>query len=146
MPVASLTVDKGVVSGGGKTVTYGQLVGDKLMNVKFATTTLNTGVAPAKLPSQYKLVGIARVQHYDIPEIVTGVHTYAANVRVPGMLHGRVVRPRGQGAYGDGTNPVPSPSTRARSVTSRTCTIVRVGNFLASWRRRSSTRSRRPRS
>ena len=43
VPVASLTVSKGVVSGGGKTVTYGQLIGDKLFNVKFATTTLNAG-------------------------------------------------------------------------------------------------------
>ena len=33
VPVASLTVDKGVVSGGGKTVTYGELVGGKLFNV-----------------------------------------------------------------------------------------------------------------
>jgi CO/xanthine dehydrogenase Mo-binding subunit len=30
---------------------------------------------------------------------------YVHNVRVPGMLHGRVVRPRGQGAYGEGTAP-----------------------------------------
>ena len=46
-----------------------------------ATTTLNTGVAPAKHPSQYTQVGIARPHHYDIPEIVNGTHTYAANVR-----------------------------------------------------------------
>ena len=31
VPVASLTVSKGVVSGGGKTVTYGELVGGKLL-------------------------------------------------------------------------------------------------------------------
>jgi len=131
VPVASLTVSKGVVSGGGKTVTYGQLVGDKLMNVRFATTTLNTGVAPAKDPSQYKLVGIARVPHYDIPEIVTGLHTYAANVRVPGMLHGRVVRPRGQGAYGDGINSVPLTVDTSSVAHIPNVKIVRVGNFLA---------------
>ena len=33
VPVASLSVSKGVVSGGGKTVTYGALIGDKLFNV-----------------------------------------------------------------------------------------------------------------
>ena len=27
------------------------------------------------------------------------------NIRIPGMLHGRIVRPRGQGAYGEGTAP-----------------------------------------
>ena len=32
VPAASLSVKKGVVSGGGKSITYGQLVGDKLFN------------------------------------------------------------------------------------------------------------------
>ena len=48
VPVASLSVSKGVVSGGGKTVTYGQLIGDKLFNVKFTTTTLNAGASPGE--------------------------------------------------------------------------------------------------
>jgi CO/xanthine dehydrogenase Mo-binding subunit len=127
----SLTVSKGVVTGGGKTVTYGQLIGDKLFNVKFTTTTLNTGVAPAKPVSAYTQVGIARPQQYDIPSIVNGTKTYAANVRVPGMLHGRVVRPRGQGAYGDGINPVPL-SVDANSIKNlKDVKIVQVGNFLA---------------
>jgi len=45
-------------------------------------------------PSNYKLIG-TRVPRIDIPDIVTGKLTYIHNVRVPGMLHGRVVRPRG---------------------------------------------------
>ena len=44
VPVASLTVDKGVVSGGGKTVTYGELVGGKLFSVNLTTTSLQHGV------------------------------------------------------------------------------------------------------
>ena len=120
VPVASLTVDKGVVSGGGKTVSYGQLVGDKLMNVKFATTTLNTGVAPAKSPSQYKQVGIARVQHYDIPEIVSGVHTYAANVGYRGWCTAASCGPAGRAPTGTASTRCRSRSTRTRSVTSRT--------------------------
>jgi nicotinate dehydrogenase subunit B len=126
----SLTVSKGVVSGGGKTVTYGQLIGGKLFNVMFSTTTLNTGVAPAKPVSSYTQVGIARPNHYDIPSIVMGTKTYAANVRVPGMLHGRIVRPRGQGAYGDGINPVPL-SVDASSISHLPgVQIVHIGNFL----------------
>ena len=35
----------------------------------------------------------------------TGTYTYVHNVRVPGMLHGRIVRPRGQGGVDDGVNP-----------------------------------------
>ena len=56
------------------------------------------GQAPAKPVSQYKLVGTTGVQRIDIPAIVTGSEVYIQNVRVPGMLHGRVVRPRGQAA------------------------------------------------
>ena len=131
VPVASLTVDKGVVSGGGKQITYGQLIGGKLFNVRFATTSLNTGVPPAKSPYSYKQVGIARPKRPEIADIVTGKFTYAANVRVPGMLHGRVVRPRGQGAYGNGTNPVPLSVDESSIKDLPNVQIVRVGNFLA---------------
>src|SRR4029079_8995923 len=41
--VGSLGVAKGVVSGGGKTATYGELVGGKLFSVNLTTTTLQHG-------------------------------------------------------------------------------------------------------
>jgi CO/xanthine dehydrogenase Mo-binding subunit len=114
VPAAQLSVSKGVVSGGGRTVTYGQLLGDKLFNVRVppsfnmavsgATAGLTPGQSPAKQAGQYKLVG-TRVPRIDIPAKISGQYTYVHNIRVPGMLHGRVVRPRGQGAYGDGTAP-----------------------------------------
>src|SRR5262245_41149024 len=110
----SLTVKDGVVSGGGKTVTYGQLIGDKLFNVKItgfsvAGTATSPAVAVAGSPgtkpvSQYTIVGTSPPR-IDIPDKVTGKMTYVHNIKVPNMLHGRVVRPRGQGAYGDGTSP-----------------------------------------
>ena len=109
VPVASLSVDKGVVSGGGKTVTYGaagrrQAVQRHSSRPTHAATPAS---APAKPVSQYKLVGTPASQRDRHPgRSSTGAYTYVHNVRVPGMLHGRVVRPRGQGAYGDGTNPV----------------------------------------
>ena len=145
-PVANLTVSKGVVSGGGKTVTYGQLVGDKLFNVIYTGTTLLAGQAPAKPVSQYTQVGILALPRYDIPEIVNGTATYAVNVRVPGMLHGRIVRPRGQGAYGDGTNPVPLSVDASSIKNIPNVQIVHVGNFLGVVAPKSTTRSRRPRS
>ena len=43
-----------------------------------------------------------RVPRIDIPQLVTGRATFIQNVRVPGMLHGRVVRPFGQGAVDQG--------------------------------------------
>ena len=54
-----------------------------------------------KTPADYKIVG-TRVPRSDLPDKVSGQHIYMQHVRVPGMLHGRVVRPRGQRAYGVG--------------------------------------------
>jgi CO/xanthine dehydrogenase Mo-binding subunit len=105
VPASSLSVSKGVVSGGGRSVTYGELIGDKLFNVRMAQATREPGVAPAKPIAQYSLVTKLRVPRVDIPDKVTGKHTYVHNIKVPGMLHGRLVRPRGQGAFGSGTAP-----------------------------------------
>jgi CO/xanthine dehydrogenase Mo-binding subunit len=92
VPVASLTVKDGVISGGGRTVTYGGLLGNKLFN---ATIGTGANLAPLKPVAQYKVVG-TRVPRFDIPDKVSGKFTYIQNVNVPGMWHGRPVRPRGQ--------------------------------------------------
>ncbi len=101
VPVASLTVSDGVVSGGGRSLKYSDLVGGKLLSTTVAgisatgTGVASANLAPLKPVSQYKVVG-ARVPRFEIPDKVTGKFTYIHNVRVPGMLHGRPVRPRGQ--------------------------------------------------
>jgi CO/xanthine dehydrogenase Mo-binding subunit len=109
VPVSALTVSKGIVSGGGKSVSYGALLGGKLFNATFASKTqepglrgllgLDPGQAPAKPVGRYTVVG-ARVPRLDIPDKVLGTYVYVHNVKVPGMLHGRLVRPPGQAAYG----------------------------------------------
>src|SRR5262249_22375979 len=127
VPVGSLSVAKGVVSGGGKTITYGQLVGGKLTNATIPVAQLNPGVAPAKPVAQYTLVG-TRFPRKTIPEKVTGQYTYVHNIRIPGMLHGRVVRPRGQGAYGSGA---PIVSVDPNSVAHIPgVQVVRAGDFI----------------
>jgi len=116
VPTTSLTVTDGVVSGGGKTVTYGALLGDKLFNVRIPNVPAGSTSMPAnaqkaagatgtKPISQYKIVGKTGIPRIDIPDKVSGKFTYVHNIKVPGMVHGRVVRPRGQGAYGGGTAP-----------------------------------------
>ena len=45
-----------------------------------------------KDPKDYKIVGTP-VPRFDLPQKFTGEFTYSADVRVPGMVHGRVVRP-----------------------------------------------------
>jgi CO/xanthine dehydrogenase Mo-binding subunit len=99
-PIEKLTVANGVVSvagQGSKKISYGQLIGGKKFNTRITAT--GTGwdmkVAPevkAKNPKDYKVVGKA-VNRTDLPAKVTGEHDYIHNVRLPGMLHGRVVRP-----------------------------------------------------
>jgi nicotinate dehydrogenase subunit B len=96
--VANLTVEgKGVVSGNGKKVTYGDLVGGKLFSVNLTTNSLQHGVSPAKPVSQYKLVG-TKVPRVDIPAKISGKFVYTHGITVPGMLHARWVRP-GQGPW-----------------------------------------------
>ncbi len=92
VPVSALSVSKGVVSGGGKSVTYGELVGGKLFNVTLKTTSLQHGVAPAKPVSQYKLVG-TMAPRVDIPAKVSGKFAYSHTITLPGMLHARWIRP-----------------------------------------------------
>jgi hypothetical protein len=98
VPVSSLTVaGKGTITGGGRTTTYGELIGGNLFNVTLTTTSLQHGVSPAKPVSQYKLVGTT-APRVDIPGKVTGGHVYVHHIKLPGMLHARWIRP-GQGPW-----------------------------------------------
>jgi CO/xanthine dehydrogenase Mo-binding subunit len=140
VPAGSLTVSKGVVSGGGQTVTYGQLIGGSLFHVAMPPsynmalvggfgppTGLTAGQSPAKPISSYSLVGTSPAR-VDIPSKVTGTYTYVHNVHIPGMLHGRVVRPRGQGAWGAGAPIVSVDPTSIAHIPN--VQIVQKGDFL----------------
>ena len=92
--VDQLALKDGVISlktDPSKKVTYGELIGGR----KFGLT-LNRA-AKRKPASEWTVLGkpIARVE---IPAMVTGQFEYVHNVKVPGMLHGRVVRPPAVGA------------------------------------------------
>ena len=74
-----------------KKVAYGDLIGGRTFNIP-----LNTG-ARRKDPREWSVLG-KPVPCVDIPAMATGQFEYVHNVRVPGMLHGRVVRPPAVGA------------------------------------------------
>jgi CO/xanthine dehydrogenase Mo-binding subunit len=74
-----------------KQVTYGQLIGGKQFNLKV------TNKIKPKSPKDYTIVGTS-VKRWDIPGKVFGTFQYVQDVKVPGMLHGRVVRPPAHGA------------------------------------------------
>jgi nicotinate dehydrogenase subunit B len=123
-PVSELTVEKGVVSvigQPGRSVKYGELLGDRSFNLKLS------GTAPQKPVSRYKLVG-TRVPRLDIPDKVAGKYTHMQHVRVAGMLHGRIVRPRGQGAYGTGAKPIEIDESSIHSIPG--ARVVRKGDFV----------------
>ena len=93
VPAEDLIVEQGTVRSrsGGKQVTYGELIGGKTFSLKLDKQ------APLKDPATYKIVG-QPVPRFDIPEKMTGQFTYMQDFKVPGMLHGRVVRPAAIGA------------------------------------------------
>ena len=82
----ALSVDDGIVSAGGERVSYGELVGN-------ATTWLRLDDAtPVKAVSEHRLVG-SSVPRVDLPAKAAGQLVYVHDLRLPGLLHGRVVRP-----------------------------------------------------
>jgi CO/xanthine dehydrogenase Mo-binding subunit len=99
-PVDKLSVRDGVVSVLGtpsKRISYAQLIGGKRFNVKIdaegraGELKLAQHVKP-KDPKDYKIVGVS-VKRFDLPPKLTGEFTFVQDVRIPGMLHGRAVRP-----------------------------------------------------
>jgi nicotinate dehydrogenase subunit B len=114
-----LKVVDGVVSAGNKRVSYGELVGGK----SFALKLDHTKPAAGKDPKDYKLVG-KPVPRVDIPDKVTGRFTYMQDFRVPGMLHGRVVRPPAIGAT------LESVDEASIKDVAGVVKVVRQGNFL----------------
>src|SRR5262249_39903676 len=105
VPVDQLQVKDSVISGrtdASKRVTYGELAaaiaGERDLKVSGAGFALNVeGTAKPKDPSTYTVVGTS-VPRVDMTPKILGVYQYITDVRVPGMLHGRVIRPAGVGA------------------------------------------------
>jgi nicotinate dehydrogenase subunit B len=99
-PTGQLTVLDGVVSANGtsiRKVSYAELIGNRRFNVRMETSGAGWDLkispdVPVKKVSDYKLVGTS-IKRTDLPGKFTGEFTYAMDVRVPGMLHGRVIRP-----------------------------------------------------
>ncbi len=123
VPAARLSVTAGVVTapGAGGSVTYGELVGGKLFEIPF------TGNAPVKSPADYRIVGV-HAPRKDLPAKVAGTYQYVQHQRLPDMLHGRVVRPRGQRAYGAGAKVLAIDEGSIRDIVG--ARVLRKGDFI----------------
>lgn len=124
LPVSRLFVDNGIISGTGDDnvfTTYGELIGDRRFNLAF------TGTAPLKAVADYRVVAQPLPRH-DIPLKAVGTYRHMQHQRVPGMLHGRIVRPRGQGAYREGVQIAAVDASSLAGIPG--VQLLRKGNFL----------------
>lgn len=126
-PAGQLTVKNGVVSNGSQTVSYAQLVQGQVLTAVAPLTYKGgqnglIGTAKPKDPSQYSIVGQS-LPRIDIPDKVTAKATYVVDVKLPNMMHARVIQPKGVGStvvsVGDFSTPMPGAQ------------VVRVGNLVA---------------
>jgi len=118
-PVADLTIADGQVQprNGGAGVAIGSLIGDRLFSLKVDRN------APLTPPSQHAAIGKPLLRP-DVPAKCTGRHVYVQDFTLPGMLHGRIVRPPSMGA-----TLVSVDETSLRGIPD--VRVVRVENFLA---------------
>ena len=82
-----------------KKVTYAELVGGKRFNVALTGRNVDavTGKAEVKPVSELRVVGQS-LKRYDIPAKVDGSLKWAVDMKLPGMVHARNVRPPFAGA------------------------------------------------
>jgi CO/xanthine dehydrogenase Mo-binding subunit len=92
-----LTVKDGVVRGKTGSVSYGELIGSKRFNLPVSTS------AKRRTFAEWTILGKS-VPSLDRAALMTGKFEFVHNVRVPGMLHGRVVRPPEVGATVSGVD------------------------------------------
>ena len=102
VPVAELAVSDALVtvkSDPSKKVTYGELIGGKRFNVTLTGNNVDatTGTAKVKAVQDLRIVGQSP-QRYDIPAKVDGSLKWAVDVKLPGMVHARNVKPPVAGA------------------------------------------------
>jgi nicotinate dehydrogenase subunit B len=92
VPVDQLTIENGIVSAkSGRHVSYSELVGGKHFDITVSS------MAKRRSPSEWKVLG-KPVPSMDRVALATGTFKFVHNVNVPGMVHGRVVRPPEAGA------------------------------------------------
>ena len=107
VPVGDLYVTDGVIyakSDRAKSISYGQLIGDRFFdapikwNGKFGNRLSLKGRATPKDPKDYKIVGTS-VPRRDIAGKIFATTDFLHHVTMPGMLHGRMIRPNAAGAH-----------------------------------------------
>src|SRR6185369_4096266 len=101
VPADKLTVNDGVVSASddkAKRITYVQMIGGKYFNVQldwnkqYGNTLYAPGKAQPKDPKTHKIVG-QPIKRDDVAPKVFAQEDFVTDIKVPGMVHGRMIRP-----------------------------------------------------
>lgn len=100
-----LSVKDGIVSGGGKSISYGDLIKGQQLNLTIPVQGDLTSIVglsvlgnpPMKPVSEYTVIGKS-FPSSAIHAKVSAKAVWATDVRLPGMLHGRVVHPKTLGS------------------------------------------------
>ncbi len=119
LPAESLRTENGeVISPDGQRLRYGDLVAADMLHVQAQPKS------KLKDPAMFKIMG-RPVPRVDIPAKVTGGAAYVQDMRLPGMVHARVVRPPSYAAQ------LTECDASAVEKLPGVVKVVRDGNFLA---------------
>ena len=105
-PAEQLKVSNGVVSASSdstKRISYAQMIGGKYFNVQldwnkqYGNPLYAPGKAQPKNPSEHKIVG-QPIKREDVAPKVFAEEDFVTDIKIPGMVHGRMIRPAIAGA------------------------------------------------
>jgi nicotinate dehydrogenase subunit B len=125
IPIDDLTVEDGLIRGHNRTLSYGEVIGDDVIRLELSDDV------QLKAADTYSIVGQS-IPRVDIPAKATGELVFVHDVRVPGMLHGRVVRPPYVGVdAGDfvGNSLIAVDEASVRDIAGLVA-VVRIGDFV----------------
>ena len=127
LPVEDLVIEDGLIRGkDNRSVSYGELIAGETIRLELCGRRSGQG---RRVPTPSSDNPVPRV---DLPAKATGELVYVHDMRVPGMLHGRVVRPPYAGVdVGDfvGTSLIAVDETSVRDIPGLVA-VVRIGDFV----------------
>src|SRR5262249_18667844 len=126
VPLTELRIEDGLIRGNdNRSISFGELIGDETIRLELAD---DVTVKPV---GDYAIVGQS-VPRVDLPAKATGELTFVHDIRVPGMLHGRVVRPPYAGVDAGpfvGTSLIAVDEASVRDIPGLIA-VVRIGDFV----------------
>jgi nicotinate dehydrogenase subunit B len=126
VPVEDLSIEDGLIRGkDNRSVSYGELIAGETVRLELKDDV------PVKAVSAYSIVGQSQPR-VDLPAKATGELVYVHDVRVPGMLHGRVVRPPYAGVDAGpfvGTSLIAVDEASVRDIPGLVA-VVTIGDFV----------------